>query len=801
MPTLLRDLSQAVRGWRARPVPAAVAVLTLALGVGVNVTIFGVVEALILRPLPAVSRPDRVVITKGNPFSYQAWRRFSDVQRSLDGIAAWQQWSLNLVADGEAMRIRGLVVSPNYFDVLGVSPARGRVLGAPDDERAGAPAAVLSERFWRSRFGGAEGVVGATVTINRVPVTVVGVAAAGFQGTELDYAADVFLPVTAIDALRAASGRGALLSNAGRHWLRGAARLRPGVTLAAAQADVDRAAADLTREIPPFDTATIPLVPLVRTAFPGSAREGAVRALTLVSAVAACVLLVACANVANLLAGLGEARRGEFGIRLALGARPRRIVAQLLVETLLLALAASAAGLLLARWAMAALAGIRLTAHVPIALAGVIDAWVAALAGGLALVITLACGLAPALRARRADVGRMLGRAGVVRAARGRPGLTDVLVAAQVAASMLLAIASVVFLAAVRNQGLIPTGFETSGVAFVRLDAQLAGFSREQGEAFFERVSERAAALPGVVAVGRAIGEPLGGVAFVRTIAGPGDGRPVRVQNDVVSPGYFRALGIPLVAGREFDSRSPAGSVIVNESLARMLWPGRSAVGQVIEARDQGAPISLVVAVARDSRYENLQEQAVPFVYSRLADDYDGSQVIFARARTRSDDLAAALRRVSRETDAGVPVVNAATMEEHLASNLAQPRAVAGLVTILATLTAVLAAAGLYGTLSLAAASRRRETAVRVALGAGPVRVAAALATRAWTAVGAGMAGGTAMAAPAAGLVSSQIYGLSPLDPGVVAASGAIVAAVAVLATIVPVRRALTADPALTLRE
>jgi predicted permease len=800
MTTIRHHLRQALRTWRSTPGLAITAILTIALGIGVNATVLGLVEALVLRPLPAVSDAARIVTTTRNPFSYPAYRVFASRQRMFERMAVWQQLSLNLVADGRAERARGLVVSGLYFETLGVRAFKGRMLTAADDELGDRVPAVLSTRPWRTRFDAREDIIGRQITLNRQFVTVVGIAPEGFEGTDLAYPADVFVPITAHDVLaRAGGGRPALASHEGG-WLRATGRLRAGGSIAAAQAGADRLLAEMVREMPAFRTTELVFVPLNEAAFPGGSRRTATTGLLAVLALAACVLLVACANVANLLLARGETRRQEFGVRLALGSGRWRLISQLLTETLVLVACATGTAVLIAQWALAALATTRLTAHTPISLSGVIDLRVMAAVALAALTATAACGVVPAIHAGRTNLQPLLGRAADV-PARRRFGIREALIAVQVGASVALMVGAVLFLATLRNQEALSPGFQAEGVAFARLHVGLAGHARASGEDVFRRLVERLESHPAVVTASRAINTPLGAVAYVRAMARPGDSEALRVQNNVVAPGYFCTLGVSLVEGSDFGPGSPAGSVIVNETLARQLWPGGSAVGQLVEAKDRGSRMSRIIGVVKDTKSETLQDGRVPFVYTHLADDYDARQVVFVRGRGDATPLLAVLREAAQRTDPTVPVIDLTSMSDHVASTLSQPRAVARLVTLLAALAAALAAVGLYGVLTFTVSTRRRDLAIRIALGATRREVVAAAVSRASVAVVAGLAGGVAAAAGLGRFVASLLFGVRPADPWVLATAVLMALGVGIAAGIGPVMRAMKTPPAMALRE
>ncbi len=802
MPSPLSDFLHAFRVWRSQPGAIAAAIVTLALGIGVSIVIFGLVEAMVLRPLPAVEDAGSVLVTTRNPFSYQAYRAFAERQRVFNGIGAFQSQTVDLVTGGGGQPAETLFVSDGYFAALGLVAARGRLLTAADERPADALAAVISQRCWRTRFDSAPDVVGRTVDVNRTRVTIVGIVGRGFEGTELGTPVDLFLPVTGWDVVRNVRGPRAWLSDATLPWLRAVLRLRTSATARVASAEADRVFKTVTDEIPQFRKTPLGMVRLVDAAFPGFARDSSRRVMIILFGVAGCVLAVACVNVANLLLALGQRRRLEWGVRLSLGVTRGRLAGQLLAETLALVAVSSGVALLLAYWTLAALSTVRFTAYVPISLTGVVDVRVALAAIALAGVTTLACGLAPAWQGARTDVVALLGRTDGVMSRR-RWTIRDLLVAAQVAASVLLVAVAVLFVTTLRNEQAVPAGFEAQGVAIARVSVRLAGYNPRAGADFFARLEERAASLPGVISVSRALNEPLGATAYVRDIALPGDVSSRRVMNTVVGPQYFRVLGIPLIEGRAFDATSPPGSVIVNETLARRLWPGTSAVGQAIEARDNASSISHVIGVASDSKYHSLREESSAFLYTNAADDYDGTQVILLRTHTDAGAraLLPVLRRTVRDMDPRVPILATATLREHVASTLSQTKATAALMTTLAALATILAAVGLHAVLAFMVSMRRKEMAIRLALGARPVRLMAALAARSALAVAAGLGAGLVSAMGVERFFSSLLYEVDASDWPVLILTGFFVLTLALIAAIGPAARIARTAPASLLRE
>jgi predicted permease len=798
---LLVDVRQALRYWRARPGLVAVVGATLAIGAGANVVVFGLVESLILRPLPAVPSAERVLASRRNPLSFQAFSALAQRQRSFETTAAWQSLAVAASTSGGTESIEAVVVSGRYFEVLRVGSQRGRVLSPADETPGDRLVAVITDGCWRRRFSASPAIIGRTVRIDTTTATIVGVLAPGFDGTELGTRVELFLPVTAFDAVRGATGRSAWLPEPGRRWLRFAGRLRQGVNPGSASTEAERLVRDIFSGRPSAPADSMDLMPLNELAFPAHARASAHHVLAVLLVVGACVLLVACANVSNLLLAAGERRRREMAVRSALGASRSRLFSQMAIETLVLVAAATAAALLVGRWSLTLLSSVRLTAGVPIALAGRFDVRVAAAAAAAAALAALACGAVPAWRATRTDVASQIGDSACARTGWRRSRLRDVLVAAQVAVSVPLVLGAVVFAATLRNEERLPPGFRPDGVAMIAVNVRPAGHAPTAGADFFRRLRERAATLPGVEAVGMAINEPLGPSAYVRSIGLPGDASGQRVMNSVVSAGYFRAIGLAIVEGRDFDGITEPGAVVVNQSLARRLWPGRSAVGQAIEPRDRGSRLSRVIGVASDSKYLSLDETPEPFLYTHSADDYDPTQVLFVRTAGDARALLPALRKAAEAADPLVPVLRATTLSEHVAATLAQPRATARVVTVMALLAAALAAIGLHAVLALVVASSRREVAIRRALGCRPRHVVVALAGRPALAVLIGLTVGLASATLLGRSVASLLYRVRPTDPSVQILVVALVAVTGAVAAANPLLRALRVAPAQALRD
>ncbi len=817
MSDLIQDLRFGLRLLLARPAFTAIAVLSLALGIGANTTIFSLVDALLLRTLP-VDHAERLVtiytVDEKNPglspSSHLNWRDLAGGSRSFAGVLGYDWVQMSVAAGGgEPQAAFGQLVSGNYFDVLGVRAARGRTFAPEEDARgAGQPVAVVSDRFWRTRLGADPRALGAAILVNRHPVTVVGVTPPEFRGTDTGFVPELWLPMALHRTVRPnpdldwyETRRGLLVFAIGR--------LKPGVSLAAARAEAAALSQRLQREFPDDDRGrSFKLVPLSQANIPFGLRDGAVAISALLATVVGLILLVACANVANLLLARAATRRREIAIRLSIGAGRGRLVRQLLTESVLLALLGGAGGLLLAAWAIRGLGA--LVASVPFGIATNLDlrldprTLLVTLA--LALATGLVFGLAPALQASRPELVTALKSQAPPPAAAGRTlSGRNLLVAAQVAFSLVALIAAGLFLRSLSAAQATDPGFETRRLLTMNFDLELGGYDPARGEVFLRQMLERVTAVPGVLEATVAQAGPLQG-SFARSVFLEGQDATKNgtlIQVNGVGPRYFATVGVPLVRGRGFTAADRAGAppvVVVNQTMAAKLWPGQEPIGKRFRFFGDKYLVE-VVGVAKDVKYNSLGENPQPYIYFSLPQRWGGALTLLART---AGDPAAALPAVERQVrtmDKDLSVTNVATVSRALANGLWAPRAGAALLAVFGLLALALAAVGIYGVTSFAVSRRAREIGIRMALGARRGTVLGMVLGQGMVVIAAGLAIGLLVAAVVTRLAANLLYGVSPTDPLAFGVTSLLLAAVALAANLVPARRATAVDPLTALRQ
>jgi predicted permease len=817
---LRQDVRYAWRGLRRNPGFALVAVLTLALGIGANTAIFGVVNAVMLRSLP-VHRPEQLVqVTLGdrrndelsNPL-FEALRDRAAGRDVFSGLFAFAPRRFDLARGGETRPVDGTWTSGSFFDALGVGPAVGRVLHAADDHRGCAPVAVLGYRFWQSAYGGDPGVVGRSVALDGHPFEIVGVAAAAFAGVEVGRASQLYVPLCASAIVEGGDGG---LDDRHQWFLRVIGRVREGVTL-------DQAAARVAALSPAVFAATVSPDAVAEerrgylenqlAAFPAAAGHSALRleygtALVALMVVVGVVLLVACANVANLLLARAAARRREIAVRLGIGAGRGRLVRQLLTESVLLAALGAAAGLLLARWAGGALVALLARRDAAVWLDLAIDGRVLGFTLAAAVLTALLFGLAPAWRATRVDLRAAM--QAVDEAGRVRHTAGKALVVGQIALSLVLVLGAGLLLGTFRTLATLDPGFRREGVLLVAVDMRDAGYPAERLPAVRQAIVDRMRQVPGVRAASASVLTPISGAGWGGPVSvdgfTPADRRDALVFFNAVSDGFFATLGTRLVAGRDFGARDAAGAppvAIVNETMARKFFRGASPIGREIGVRDgPGAERRLqVVGVVRDAKYGSLREDARALVYLPLAQDPHPGQSV--NLELRAAGAATALVPAATAAMADVhPRFSLAyrTLASQVDASLARERLLATLSGVFGALALLLAVVGLYGTMSYALTRRRRELGVRVALGAARGRVLRLVLAEVGRLVAAGLALGAVAGVVATRWVTPFLFGRSPVDPTTWALSAAALAVAALAAGALPAWRAATADPVRAIR-
>ena len=808
--TLFSDLRFAGRMLRKSPVFTAVAIIVISLGSGAVTTIFSGMNAVVLRPLPGTTGGSRLVLferrspdfSEGVSGSYGYYRHVREGTRTLDGVAAWSKVSLSISAGGEGAAVYGNIVSGNYFSVLGVRPMLGRFF-APDEETTplANPVVVVSHAFWESHLGSDSSVIGKAVSVNGHPYTLIGVAPAGFRGVFTPLKTDAWVPLMMQAQLR--PGRD--LTNAPWLWMFG--RLDHGASRAAAQRELTALTAtwiDNTSEPALYRKyATVRITNL--TGLPDDARDAFLGFTTLLLGAAGLVLLIASVNVASMLSARAVARRREMALRTALGAARGRLVRQLLTESLLLFLIGAVGGVAVAWVATAGLEQIPIPGDASMSLELSPDPRVFAFALLTSLVAGLAFGLAPALQGVSKDITSRLRNDSAASSAR-RTFAGNTLIVGQLALSLVLLVAAGLFIRALDDGARIDPGFETAGVATVKLNAESWGYDREKGRAFFVTLHERVASLPGVTAVSLTDIVPLSrstsgdAIQLDRTAAADDQNGRLAVQVSLADARYFDVVGIPVLLGRPFapsdDERSP-NVAIINETLAKRLAPDGNALGRTFGFHRKQVT---VVGVVRDSKYGDLTERTPAYLYLPVAQHWRPDLVLMARTTGDPASLAPALRDAVRDIDPTLPRPLLRTLEQET-SIVLFPQRIAAIVTgVLGGVGLLLAAVGLYGIIAYSVSRRTREIGVRVALGAQRTDVLGMVVREGMRLAGTGVVVGLVLAAVATRLIAGFLFSVSPIDGATFAGMSALFIAVALLASYLPARRAAATDPLTALR-
>jgi predicted permease len=815
---MIHDLKYALRTFVKSPAFTAVAVLSLALGIGANSAIFSLVNMVLLKPLP-VERPTELAAVfmtdqrnPGNlPLSHLNFRDLREQNQVFTDMAAFTFAQVNYSpAGGESEQIPVQVVSGNYFSLLGAQPALGRAM-TPDEDRTGEPVAVLSHGFWENSLGQDRGVIGRTLTLNRTPFTIVGVAPKGFAGTLLGGGPSAWVPMGVHDIVQPNfdwydTRRGLFLFSFGR--------LKPGVTIEQASANVQTIFAQLEQAFPVDNKGrSAGSVPLLEARLNPGGQGGpvVVQISMILMAVVGIVLLIACANIANLLLARASRRKREIAIRLALGANRGRLVRQLLTESVLLAAIGALLGLLLASWTLDVALTTELPLPFPVDEGLTLDWRVLAFTGGLAIFTGLLFGLAPAIQASKPDVVPVL-KNEMVPTGAGRRAWTRVLnlrqalVVAQIALSLISLVAAGLFLRSLREAQGIDTGFETSGVLVMNFNLGREGYTPERGQIFFEQVAEQAATLPGVRATAVAQNPPLAG-GFLRSVFPEGADTTTRdrvlVQVNSVSVRYFATIGIPLLRGRDFtraDGPDAPKAVIVNERMAQQFWPGDEAIGKRFKFFGD-EDFTTVIGIAKDSKYNGVAEDPIPFIYQPLRQNYTPAATLHVRAAADAASLAPAVRRQVQQIDPTISVFNIRTLEGQVAQALAPQRINTIMMATFGALALLLASMGLYGVATYSVAQRTREIGVRMALGAQPGSVLRLVLGHGAVLIAIGLVLGIGAALALSRFVPPDLLtNVSARDPWTLTATSVVLGCVALLATYIPARRATRIDPVVALR-
>ena len=807
MQGLLQTLAYSVRRLVKTPGLTLIIALSIGLGIGANTTVFTWMESLVLNPYPLVRDSDKLMAVnvrtgdgKDNlPLSYPTYVDWREQSKSFNGLVAHALVRLNLKrgADAVGEPVWAEMASGNYFDVFGVPAAFGRTF-AQDEERNAARVAVLSHSLWQRKFGGDVSVIGKQILLNGADVTVIGIAPEGFKGVFAGYGFDLWVPVTLQPLLVQGGNR---LIERNDRWLQTTGRLKDGVTRERANEELQtlaRRISEANGEVP----VTNAVVKLMRERFAGAILYPLFSALL---AVTALVLLVACANVANLLLAYASGRKKEIGIRLALGASRSRIIRQLLLESFLLSMFGGVIGLLFALWAKGIFLRFIPPTSQPASVSFEINGRVILFACLVTLATAIIFGLVPSLRASKTDLVTVLKSEGQGMSS-SRSWLRGSLVVAQVAFSLVALVCAGLFLRSLQQAQKVELGFsDPDRVLLATTDFNVAGLKQEEALVVVDQLLQRVRTLPGVSAASFSSMVPLGfgGHSYSGTKVEnyvPAPDEQVSTERVLVSDGYFENMGIQVVKGRGItpqDQSSGLRVAVVNETFARRYYPGQDALGKRI---DQGQGWATIIGVAKDGKYRDLNEAPTPVVYSSLKQWY--APVITLHVRTTSNPklLTETIRRELTATNGQLPFLDPRTMSEHISASTFAQSVGASMLSGFGILALLLAAVGLYGVLSYVVSLRRRELAIRAALGAAPRDVLNLVIKQGMMLVVIGLAIGAAISFAVARLLQNQLLGVEPTDPMTFVTVIILLSAVALVASFIPARRAMKIDPLVALR-
>jgi predicted permease len=803
MAALLNDLRHAARALAASRGYTAVAVLTLALGIGANTAVFSLVSAVLLRPLPYTDPESLVLVWESAPFfglqdspvspaNYADWKARA---RSFQDMGALETTGYKLAGDGPPELVHGAVVTAGLLRALGTRPLLGRIFRDDEDQPASSRTAIIGEGLWQRRFAGDPQIIGKSIRLGDNRHTVVGVLAAGTEPPSHYHGGldEIWTPLGATYTAQQWNERG-------RHNWMVVARLRPGVTLGQADAEMRSIGESLAREYPDTNREVGAFVAPIRDHFARDSRG----ILMLLLGTVLFVLMIACLNLAHLLMSRAAAKRKEIAVRAALGAGSWHMIRQFLCESLLISIMGSAMGLLLAR------ATFGLLAHLaPGDVAGMkslsLDVRVLAFTSVLAAAVAILFSVIPLIHARRVDIVSSLKQSGRTLAASGSTRTRAMLVASEVALAFVLAVGAALLIQTVTNVRGMDTGFRTRNVLTVGLPrwgptrptaAEIAAWQRD--------VLAQVTSIPGVVSAGFTNHVPIAFKGDISSIGADGRDENDRVpcRSRTAGPGYLSTMGIPVLHGRDIDARDSEESprvVLVNETLARELWPGRDAVGRSV-IFEAGASVP-VVGVVRDIRQDGLDSAPKPefYISSLQAGSHPGALAI--RTAVEPSSIIPAVRQAVWSVDPEQPVVDVLTMEQVLDAEVWQRRVQGSVLTVFAGLAVLLAAVGLYGVLAYSVGGRLPEFGVRLALGASPAGLLATVIGQGLGVVAAGLVAGLAGAVVLSRLIAAFLFGVTPTDPATYAAVATVLLLTAAVASYVPGRRAMRVDPAVALRQ
>jgi predicted permease len=823
MEDLLRELRFAFRTLVKQPGFTAVAVLSLALGVGANTAIFTVINAVFLHPL-AIEEPSRVVevfthdtktVQVGNlnltPSSLQNFEDFREQNPVFSALAGYFGFGLQWTTEkGEVEPLPGMMTTSNYFDVLGIKPAVGRLFSGDEDLGKQSPVAVLSHSVWTTRFGSDRHVVGRTITLNGLTFTVIGVTPPGFKGTISLAAADrVWIPLGMRDLVLSGQVK-ALSTNRRFRWISIVGRLKPGVALTQARAAMKTIAASLEKQYPEANQGrTVELASVSESALGINNRTQFLRAGGVMMAIVSLVLLIACVNLSNLLLAQAARREKDISICAALGANRGRIVRQLLIESVLLAIGGGALGLVVAYWGRNALWAFRPPFLTAASIDLSLDRTVLLFTGGVSLLTGVAFGLVPAMKLSRTnpiDALKLGGRSGTLGLAHGH--LRGVLVVAEIALATVALVGAGLFVRSMQAAQRMDLGFDAPHIAFVGLNPGVQRYDESRGQQFYLDAIAGARQVHGVKGAAVASIVPaVGGAGVLLTVFPEGQAEATGARGSLitfndVTPGYFDALGIRFREGRdftEFDREGTTEVAIVNEAVARQLWPGQGALGKRFTIV-QRPELYEIVGVVADSVVNAVGEEPTPLICRPMRQEYAPAAALIVRAADDPNAVIGGVRDRVLALDRHMPMRNVGTIMEQIEQGLWAPRMGAALLSIFGGLAFALAMIGIYGVMSYNVAQRTSEIGFRIAIGARPVDVLWLVMRQGLSLAVQGSVVGVVVAVLLGRLIADLLFGIRPHDPLTLSVVVVTLCAVAVLACYVPARRATRTDPLAALR-
>jgi macrolide transport system ATP-binding/permease protein len=810
----VQDLRFGLRMLRRSPGFSLLAILCLTLGIGANAAVFSWIEGILFRPYPLVAHQERLVALAGTARGEAghtgiSWPDLLDLQKHctlVDSFIVTKIMGTTLSLGDRAERTIGSIVSANYFDAIGVHPILGRGFAPGEDVGSNAhPVTVIGYQLWQSRFKGDPGIIGKTQRLNGIEHTIVGVAPEGFLGTFVGWGMQFWVPASMEETFE---GGGYKLEDRGARWIEAYVRLKPGVTLGQAQQEMSAVATRLESDFPVTNRGRgIKLWPLWQTPFNNAGTL--LPTLGIMLAVVVFVLLIACANVGNLLLVRAFARRHEMTVRVAVGANRSRLLQQLLTEGLILSGVAATSGLLFAHWCRHALVLLfPARGGVAMTLPGEIDWRVLALSAGVCLVSTLLLGLVPAIQTGKIDLAGALKSemSGVVGGGQGKSWLRSSLVVLQVSLSFLLLVGAGLLMQSLQRIRNLDPGFSTRGVLVTAVDLRGAGYDAQRAKTFDDELIERVQALPGVESAALARVTPLGYGNFSSSaIAVDGYQPPPEEQPTVeynqVGHGYFVTLGIPLVSGREFtraDNETGALVAVVNDVMAAQYWRGDDPVGKRLQVKGQWLQ---VVGVAKVSKYQSVRENPKPFFYVPLRQDFSVGASLNLRTRMPAETMATELAREVHALDANLAPYEVISLQEEMDRSTSPQRVAVTLLGILGGLALLLATVGLYAVMSYTISQSTREFGLRMALGAGASTLLRQVMSHGLALTAVGVLVGAAAALGLTRLLGNLLYKVSPRDPVAFGSALVVMTIASVAACFLPAWRATRTDPARALRD